>query len=242
MRMIIAVALVAAVLPAAAWAQLNTSEDPPTSFRDTREEAERNISLGQNAASERSARLAVEAFGKCVAERHAGEAHRLLTMDFTSTGYRTGLRLLSREAERSCARDSVGRGNAMRSANLLFAGAVAEALLESQAEALNVRLARSAGTKVESYAPSDAVAQCLARSLPDQASALLATEPASAEEVAAARPLLDATPACARAAGIASRVELSVSAARAMIATASYRLIATREAATRPANVGGSAE
>jgi hypothetical protein len=224
MKRAIALALFAAAIPAAVSAQLNTSEDPPTSFRDTREEAERNVSLGENSVAERDARLAVEAFGKCVADANPAEAHRLLTMDFNSTGYRTGLRLLSHDAERSCAR-KVGKSNVMRSANLLFAGAVAEALLEARAEPLNARLARSAAAKVESYAPSDAVAQCLARSLPDQVAALLATEPGSGDEQAAAQPLLGATPICARAAGITSRVELSVSAARAMIATASYRLV-----------------
>ena len=222
----LAFSLAAAADPGVVWAQREVPEDPPTSFRDTRDEAERNVALGQNSASERGARRALEAFAKCVAERHPDEARRLLTMDFNSTGYRTGLRLLSREAERTCAKASVGKGNTMRSASLLFAGAVAEAMLESGSEALNARLARSAGVKVESYAPSDAVAQCLARSLPAQVAALFATGPGSEGEAAAAQPLLRATPVCARAAGIASRVELSVSAARAMIATASYRLLA----------------
>jgi hypothetical protein len=171
------------------------------------------------------ARQAIEAYGKCTAEREPGEANRLLTMDFSSSRYRSGLRLLAEEAARSCARDIVGPGNLMRSANLLFSGALAEALLEADATPLNARLARSAAVEAPSYSPTDAVAQCLARSLPDQVAALFATAPGSDAETAAAAPLAQAVPACARAAGIRAQLDLSVPALRAMIATAAYRLV-----------------
>ena len=113
------------------------------------------------------ARQAIERFGTCTAKLQPGEAKRLLAMDFTSTGYRTGLRLLATETERKCAYGSIGRGK-MRSSNLLFSGAMAEALLEADSTPLNSRLARSANARVSSYSPTDTVAQCLARSLPDQ--------------------------------------------------------------------------
>ena len=170
------------------------------------------------------ARQAVERYGQCVAQREPGEAHRLLSMDFTTSRYQTGLRLLAKEAQRDCARDSVGRG-AMRSAGLLLSGAIAEALLEADAIPLNTRLVRSATTPVKSYSPTDSVAQCLARSMPDQVMALFATAPSSDAEASAAAPLMRAMPTCASAVGIAAKVEPTVPALRAMIATASYRIV-----------------
>jgi len=197
-----------AVVPAAAVAQAEDDQGPGA--RNTPE-----------------ARLAIEAYGKCAAEKAPEEANRLLTMDFTSSGYSTGLRLLSQDVARRCARGAVPIGSAMRSASVLFSGAMAEALLEAETTPLNVRLVRSVGAESPSYSPTDAVAQCLARSLPDQVAMLFATVPASEAEAAATAPLLQAVPACARAAGIEAQVELSVPAVRAMTATAAYRLIAS---------------
>ena len=54
----------------------------------------------------------------------------------------------------------------MRSANVLFSGAIAEALLEADATPLNARLAGNAATDSRTFSPSDAIALCLARSLP----------------------------------------------------------------------------
>ena len=178
----------------------------------------------QQAPNTPEARLAIERYGKCTAELVPGEARRLLTMDFTSDRYRTGLRLLATETERKCAYDAIGRAK-MRSSDLLFSGAIAEALLEGAGTPLNARLARGVNAEVKSYSPTDAVAQCLARSLPDQVAVLFATAPASEAEAAAATPMIQAVPACARSAGIAAKVELSVPALRAMVATAAYRLV-----------------
>jgi hypothetical protein len=172
-----------------------------------------------------AARQAIETFGACMAERKPGEAHRLLTMDFTKSNYQTGLRLLSEEANRTCVRETLMSARVMRSSDLLFAGSLAEALLEKESTPLNARLARSAGATVRSYSATDAVAQCLARSLPDQVAGMFATVPGSDAEGAAAAPLLEAVPVCARAAGIGATIELTVPAVRAMVATAAYRLV-----------------
>ena len=171
------------------------------------------------------ARRAIESYGQCVARREPGEANRLLTMDFRTSRYRTGLRLLAEEVERECARDAIGR-RVMRSAGLLFSGAVAEALLETDATPLNARIVRNAAAKVKSYSPTDAAALCIARSMPDHVATLFATAPGSEAEAAAAAPIAQIVPTCARAVGISAKLEISVPALRAMIATASYRLIA----------------
>ena len=82
------------------------SPDERPSFEDTLEQADRErFQQGENTPE---ARRAIESYGKCAAERKPGEANRLLTMDFNSSRYRTGLRLLAEEVRRNCARDSVG--------------------------------------------------------------------------------------------------------------------------------------
>jgi len=199
-------------------------EEPPTSFRDAREQIDRDLMLGEKEDSAPDARAAIQAFGKCVAERNAGETTRLLTMDFRSGKYRTGMKLLGKEDEQTCVDKSFRRGT-MRSNTVLFAGALAEAMLKADSAPLNARLARNAATDAPSYSETDTIAQCLVRSLPDQAAALFASEVASPAETAAADPLLQAVPVCARAARISARVELSVPALRAIMATAGFRLI-----------------
>jgi hypothetical protein len=199
-------------------------EDAPTAFRDTRDEIERNQALGATGRRQQIGRVALATYGKCVAEREPGEARRLLTMDFNSSAYRTSLRRLSDDAMHDCAVHAIKPAEKIGFGNLLFAGAIAEGMLRADATPLNVRLVRSGAVQVKVYAPTDAVAHCLARSLPDAVTVLFASEPESAGETAAAQPLLQAVPACSRAAGVTSRLELSVSALRAMVATAAYRL------------------
>jgi len=201
-----------------------TGEEPPTSFRDAREQIDRDLILGEKEDSEPDARAAIAAFGKCVADRNAGETTRLLTMDFRSSKYSTGMKLLGKEDERTCVEKSFRRGT-MRSNTVLFAGALAEAMLEADSAPLNIRFARNAGKDAPSFSETDAIAQCLVRSLPDQAAALFASDIASPAEKTAAGPLLQAVPACANAVRISARVELSVPALRAIMATAAFRLI-----------------
>lgn len=182
-------------------------------------------------ANEAAARQALDGFGRCVAEIKPRESLRVLAQDFRTTGYTTGLRMLSQDARRECASDTVGRQTEMRSSGLLFAGAVAENLLEQGDLAVNARLARAAAAQIETYGPSDAVAQCLARSLPDQVGALFATIPGDTAEAEAAAPLLAVMDACADAAGLSARVEATVPAIRAMVATAALRLVVGAEEA-----------
>lgn len=181
------------------------------------------------AQDDAAARAALGAFGRCVAAEEPEESARVMGLDFTSSRYQTALRMLTSEARRDCAGDTIGRGNAMRSANLLMAGAIAEGLLAGHVEPLNVRLARAAQSQVPTYSSTDAIAQCLARSLPDQTARLFASDPATPQEAAAAGELQAATPACARVTGTNIRMEASVPALRAMLATATFRLLNTGE-------------
>jgi hypothetical protein len=180
-------------------------------------------------AEEIAARVTLDSFAACVAQRDPAESLRVLNGDFRTTAYRNGLRMLASEARDDCAYDAVGQRNALRSSNLLMAGSIAENWLEQGDAPVNVRIARAAQTPADIFAPTDAVAQCLARSMPDQVGALFATAPGDAAEPAAAAPLLAAVDPCTQAAGIASRIEMGVPALRAMIATAALRLVAQAE-------------
>ena len=88
-----------------ASASLAAAPDAHEPLRDTLDHAE---DYKQRQSNTPEARRAIESYGQCVAKREPGEANRLLTMDFKSSRYRTGLRLLAEEAERECARDAIG--------------------------------------------------------------------------------------------------------------------------------------
>jgi hypothetical protein len=172
------------------------------------------------------ARLAAEAYAKCVAEYSPDESARVLSMNFTTSRYRTALRMLSKASEQPCARDSIGKG-VMRGDDLVFAGAVAEALIESATKSVNVRLARvPADLKVLTFSPTDAVASCVARSDPDGTGKLFATDSGSSEEVEAAQALSLAVGRCAQK---SAPMSLSPLGLRSILATASFRLLAAQE-------------
>lgn len=170
--------------------------------------------------SDSRARAAIQNFGTCVANRSASAAAEVLTRDFQTRQYQQGLRVLSRNNE-----DCFRRRGRMRSHNLLFAGAIAEHLIEQPAEPLNVRLARAASRPAtQPFSPTDAVAGCVVRSVPDDVARLLATEVTSEAELAAAQALAPAIAHCN-----AQRPPLSVSPGglRAMLATAAFRTLNT---------------
>lgn len=227
-------AMVALALPVAASAQEGQTSGGQSTDSSRLDTFEDNFELGERQRTEQQmstpeARRVMAAYGQCAAELQPGEARRVLSMDFTQSRYRTALRMLSDDAQRQCARDSVGRGSQMRGANILFAGAMAEALIEAEPAPLNARLAGRGGSGVKSYSASDGVAMCLALSLPDQVGTLFASEPGSADEVAAGASLVEAMPACAQVLGIDAKVEATLPGLRAMIATAAYRLLAPQE-------------
>ena len=170
-------------------------------------------------------RSAIKAYGQCVAQRSPEMAAETLVEDFTSRSYQSKLRLLSRNNE-SCFR---ARGR-MRSANVLFAGAIAEGLLARDDGPLNARLAQAAQQPATpAYSPSDQVAICVVRSMPDQVAQLLAAEPASDGETSAADALAPAVELCGRG---GPRLRLSVAGLRAILATAAFRSVRSVSAST----------
>jgi hypothetical protein len=215
---LIAAPLAAQVDPAAAPA-LPAAND--ASLDKMLKDAERDRGFAQPNSHE--ARIALEVYGKCTVEREPKEAARVLAMDFTKPTYRTALKLLSSEAVARCARTSVGTA-AMRSSNLLFAGEVAEALLEQDRAPLSARLARAAAAgPAVSYSFTDKVAMCVVRSVPDQVAALFGTERDAPAEASALGGLAAPMAMCARAANATRPISVNPAGLRAMLATAAYR-------------------
>ncbi len=201
-------------------------EPPPPPVEETgeqRPEDEPDLRLA-GALDDRSspaARLTMARYAACVADGSTEKVADVLVRDFRTTEYRNGLRNLSR-ANEGCAR-KVGLRGALRMSNLPFAAALAEEMLRRDAAPLTTRLAKAAaGPAAPTYAPSDAVAMCVARSVPDDVAALFGTEPGSTGEAAALATVEKVAVMCGRGA----KLEISPAGLRSIVATASYRLIA----------------
>ena len=164
-----------------------------------------------------AAREAMAGFARCVVARSPEKAHSALTMDFRTREYRSALRALSTN-NRDCFRSRT----TMRAGGLPFAAAMAEALLRRGAAPLNLRLLRAAQSEAPTFAPTDRIAMCVARSDPDNAAALLTAPIASESERNAAAALGTAVGRCTPP-GFA--VQLDPYALRSIVATASYRLL-----------------
>lgn len=164
------------------------------------------------------ARVAVQGFGSCVADRSRELAEDTIASDFTTRTYRSRIDRLV-QANGDCFRD--GGGRRMRSSRLLFAGAMAEALIERDGQPLNVRLARAAlQPATPAYSASDQIAICVVRSLPDEVARLMAADVGSAQEEAATAALAPGLTACA---GQSRSVQSNSAGLRAILATAAYR-------------------
>ncbi|UNU42625.1 hypothetical protein EAO27_07820 [Sphingopyxis sp. YF1] len=213
----LALALLAA---AQAPEQAPRMDNTPTPWPDPEREQGGAISKADPEARQTLARYAA-----CIAARSPDKVTDLLTQDFRETSYGNGLRNLVR-ANEGCARQVGTRGERLRGQNLPFAAALAEAMMAREATPLKVRLAKAAsGKEAATFAPSDKVAMCVARSTPDEVAGLFATEVGSDSEKQVADKLLPVVNLC----GQGAKVETSVAGLRSIIATASFRLLAAQE-------------
>jgi hypothetical protein len=174
-------------------------------------------------ATDPAARLELEQWASCVARKNTAEATRVLTMDFTTGAYARALRMLS-QGDKSC----IGFRGSLRSAGLLFAGEMAETLLESDTAPLVSRLAKAgAAEATPSYSFTDKVAICVVRSVPNDVAALFGTNRNSPEETASLNALATPMAMCARAAQAKKQLAVNPAGLRAMLATASFRSVAS---------------
>lgn len=168
------------------------------------------------------ARKALAAFAQCVAAASPAKAHSALTRNFLTSAYRQELRVLA-DANRDCHRV---RATMRFAAGLPFSAALAEALIHRDPAPLKSRMARAAvGNHAPTFAPSDAVAMCVARSVPDDVTALLTSPIASPAETAAAARLATPLRLCNRG---RPWVQTDAYGLRSMVATATYRLLAAQ--------------
>lgn len=195
-------------------------DNTPTPWPDPERQQNGVISKSDPEARQTLARYAV-----CVAAKSPEKVTDLLTQDFRQTSYGSGLRNLVR-ANEGCARQVGTRGERLRGQNLPFAAALAEAMMAREAAPLKARLASAAsGKEAATFAPSDKVAMCVARSTPDEVAALFATEVGSDGETRAAEKLLPVVKLCAQDV----KLETSVAGLRSIVATASFRLLKAQE-------------
>lgn len=171
---------------------------------------------------------AIQQFGSCVADASTARASAMLSSDFRTSGYHRTMDQLV-EANRNC--PSFRGYTRLRSSRLLFAGALAERLVERDGVVVNRELAKAAARPAAStYSPTDAGAMCVVRSVPDDVARLFATDVASDAEKAAADALQPTLAACLKT----QRVEVTTDGLRAMLATAAFRSIhATNAVASR---------
>jgi hypothetical protein len=170
------------------------------------------------------ARQTLTRYAACVARQSPEKVASLLQQDFRTTAYQNGLRNLSR-ANEGCARQ-VGLRGSMRMNGLPFAGALAELMLRQGPEHLNKRLAKAIGRrKVETFGPSDQIAMCTVRSAPDDVAALFATDVGTTAEATASKKVEAVAKLCSKSV----KLETTTDGLRAIVATASYRLLAGQE-------------
>lgn len=215
--MIFQAAVVFALQAAAAQPALNTT---PTPWPDPEREL-RNAGA-MDSANSPEARIMMARLAACVVDESPAKVADVLARDFRTTSYRNGLRNLMRSND-GCSRKARLRGT-IRMEELPFAAALAETMLGRDAKPLNARLAMAAaGPEAPTYSPSDTIAMCVARSAPDDVAALLGSEPGYPSEIEA----LGRVEKVARACSGGRKLEISPIGLRSIVATASYRLLAS---------------
>ncbi len=168
--------------------------------------------------------LAVEAmvnFGQCVARFTPAGARKVLAMDFRTKEYSQAIDRLASGHSRCAPGSRIGFNG------VLFAGALAEAMLEAETrpEALPARIARHpARAPIEARSPVETMALCTALEAPQAVAGLFATVPASPEEAAAVQGLAPTLGACLAQ---GQSAEMNRPGLRSVLALAAWRIAST---------------
>ncbi|WP_133365439.1 hypothetical protein [Qipengyuania sediminis] len=172
-------------------------------------------------------RAAIEAWTTCIADENRDSVAKTLARDFRSRDYRGEMtRLAKTRVSRRCFAAMPGDYRRIELGGLPFAGGLAERLMEQDAAPLAARLQRaSAGRTTATFAPSDALAQCVVRAAPRQVADLFESAINSAEETRALGALAPTARGCTSG---PRAVEASPLGMRSMLATAAFRLLAAQ--------------
>ena len=174
-------------------------------------------------------RLAVEAWTACIADEFKGRVHEVLMLDFRSREYARKLERLAEERISERCFDAMPRNYRRIELNgLPFAGGLAEqAMKNASDEPLLTRLSMAAiGKQAPVFSYTDQVANCAVRGAPHLVAALFESDVASVEEEDALEQLAPVYMVCTQR---GSAIEASPLAMRSMLATASYRLLASQD-------------
>jgi hypothetical protein len=160
-------------------------------------------------------------FGTCVVQQTPEGARQVLAMDYRSKPYADKLRAIAKGHGR-CA-----PGSELKFNGVLFAGAMAEALLKSDLKpaALTHRLAYDpTRPAIPARSPTEAMALCTVLQAPDASARLFAADPASPEEAEAVEALGPTLTGC-----LAKGTTLSLNrpALRSVLALAAWRIAST---------------
>lgn len=157
---------------------------------------------------------------RCVVDSAPNQAARVLSLDYRTDSYRRSLGNLI-ASPKHCAQFS-GR---LRMDRVLVAGAFAEALLPRALAGRSLAAAVAhdpARAPIEARDDGEYLGLCAVRSMPEQATALLATAAGSEEEKRAVAAVAPGLSGCVRTGASA---KLNRPALRALVALAAYRIV-----------------
>ncbi|ABC63421.1 hypothetical protein [Erythrobacter litoralis] len=176
-------------------------------------------------------REAVEAWTACIADENAQEVAATLMQDYREDGYKSAIQQLAQKRVSSECFEAMPRAyRQIRLTGLPFAGGLAERMIERDEAPLITRLSMAAiGPEAPTYSYTDQVASCMTRGAPHLVARLFGTEINSEAELASLKELAAVKDVCTSR---GAPVEASPLAMRAMLATASFRLLAAQKAQT----------
>lgn len=173
-------------------------------------------------------REAVADWTKCIADENIDEVAALLKSDFRSEDYESRLVALAKKRVSSDCFEAMPRAyRKIQLGGLPFAGGLAERMIERDNNPLLNRLSMAAiGPAAQTFSYTDQVAMCIARGAPHLVTFVFESDVNSDGEMKA---IADLKPVLLVCTANGSAVEASPFAMRAMLATASYRLLAAQK-------------
>ncbi len=156
-------------------------------------------------------------FARCAVDSRGPQVTQLLRADYRTKDYDKRMR---REIDRS---DTCLRFGQLRFSMMLFAGAIAEILVEREPGGVAASLRMPVDPSLPplvAHSEADVMALCTVRAAPDPSALLLASQPMSPEEAAAVGMLLPSLRTCLVS---GANAKLNPAAVRALIALAAWR-------------------
>jgi hypothetical protein len=160
--------------------------------------------------------------GACIVDQAPWLARDVLALDYRSPEYAAKLKEIGAKPWRC-----PGRRGDFRSAGVLFAGSLAEAMINFEVKPRNLpaRIAYDPSRQpIVARSPGEEMTLCTAFHAPEQTAALFRTQPATPQESKAEEALGPVMSQCLRK---DLKVEMNRPAIRSMLALAAYRIVTT---------------